>query len=351
MKRMPQPIPYQGSKRNIAAQILSILPGDIDTLVEPFAGSAAVSIRAAYTGLAHSFHLNDLNRPLMDLLNLIINEPDRIASDYERLWHQQLGREREFYDEARAQFNATNRPDLLLYLLARCVKASVRYNAAGEFNQSPDNRRKGRRPHSMRGDIHAVSRLLKGRTRITSSDFTSTIDHLKPATDLLYMDPPYQGTSGGRDARYCSGVDLAALTGFLAELNAQGAMFVLSYDGRKGSKTYGRTLPEELNLVHVFIEAGRSTQSTLLGQQDVTYESLYLSSALIERIEPSRSTDTALQYIASAIRRRSERGGQEIVGRFQGVSNEYCMISANPHNRRTGRATPIPHMHNPGECA
>ena len=101
------------------------------------------------------------------------------------------------------------------------------------------------------------------------------------------MDPPYQGTSGGRDARYCSGVDLSALIGFLAELNAQGAMFVLSYDGRKGSKTYGRTLPEELNLVHVLIEAGRSTQSTLLGQRDVTYESLYLSSALIERIEPA----------------------------------------------------------------
>ena len=287
MKRMPQPIPYQGSKRNIAAQILSILPADIDTLIEPFAGSAAVSIRAAYAGLANSFHLNDLNKPLMDLLCLIVNQPDRIASDYERLWHQQLGRERAFYDEARAQFNATNPPDLLLYLLARCVKASVRYNAAGEFNQSPDNRRKGRRPHSMRADIHAVSQLMQGRTRITTSDFTSTIDHLNPASDLLYMDPPYQGTSGGRDARYCSGVDLSALIGFLAELNAQGAMFVLSYDGRKGSKTYGRTLPEELNLVHVLIEAGRSTQSTLLGQRDVTYESLYLSSALIERIEPA----------------------------------------------------------------
>ena len=50
--------------------------------------------------------VNDLNRPLMDLLCLIVNEPDRIASDYERIWHQQLGRERAFYDEVRAQFNA-----------------------------------------------------------------------------------------------------------------------------------------------------------------------------------------------------------------------------------------------------
>lgn len=285
MKRMPQPIPYQGSKRNIAAQILSMLPTDIETLIEPFAGSAALSIRAAFSGVARSFHLNDLNGPLMDLLNLIVNDPNKVASDYERLWHQQSGRERDFYDEVRARFNATNRPDLLLYLLARCVKASVRYNATGEFNQSPDNRRKGRRPQSMREDIIAVSQLLKGRTRITKCNFTSTIEHMEPATDLVYMDPPYQGTSGGRDSRYCSGVELSTLVKFLAELNALGVMYVLSYDGRKGSKTYGRTLPDELKLVHVMIKTGRSTQSTLLGRQDITHESLYLSQALIERVD------------------------------------------------------------------
>lgn len=285
MKRMPQPIPYQGSKRSIAAQILTMLPTDIDTLVEPFAGSAALSIRAAYSGLARSFFLNDLNAPLMDLLSLIINEPDRIASDYGRLWHQQRGREREFYDEVRARFNATRRPDLFLYLLARCVKASVRYNAAGEFNQSPDNRRKGRRPESMKEDIQAVSRLLKGRTRITSRNFTATVQHLNPVTDLVYMDPPYQGTSGGRDSRYCSGVERSMLVTFLKDLNELDVMYMLSYDGRKGSKTYGGKLPEELKLVHAMIQAGRSTQSTLLGRQDVTHESLYLSPALIERVD------------------------------------------------------------------
>ncbi|MBV7338627.1 hypothetical protein KFU94_62500 [Chloroflexi bacterium TSY] len=62
-----------------------------------------------------------------------------------------------------------------------------------------------------------------------------------------------------------------------------------SYDGRKDSKTYGESLPEGLNLVHIELEAGRSTQSTLLGQQDLTYESLYLSSALIERLDLTSS--------------------------------------------------------------
>lgn len=289
MKRMPQPIPYQGSKRNLARQILSVMPNEIDTLIEPFAGSAAVSIRAAYENKAGRFHLNDLNKPLMDLLDLIINKPDTVAEDYERLWHEQLGREREFYDEIRAEFNQTRRPDLFLYLLARCVKASVRYNANGEFNQAPDNRRKGRRPNSMREEIYTVSQLLKGKTQISSCDFTSMLDVLNPKSDVIYMDPPYQGTSGGRDSRYCSGIDFSTLLDFIVELNEREAMFILSYDGRKGSKTYGETLPKSLNLVHVEIEAGRSTQSTLLGKKDVTYESLYLSSVLTERIELTSS--------------------------------------------------------------
>jgi DNA adenine methylase len=54
----------------------------------------------------------------------------------------------------------TGRPDYFLYLLARCVKGSVRYNANGEFNQSPDNRRKGMRPDFMRSNIIAVSMLM-----------------------------------------------------------------------------------------------------------------------------------------------------------------------------------------------
>ncbi|MBX3001213.1 MAG: DNA adenine methylase [Caldilineaceae bacterium] len=285
MKRMPQPIPYQGSKRNIAAQILSLFPNDVYKLIEPFAGSAAVSIRAAYVGKAEYFHLNDLNHPLIHLLESIINTPEQIASEYEHLWNSQLGRERECYDEVRAEFNTRGRPALFLYLLARCVKASVRYNLNGEFNQGPDNRRKGRHPDSMRAEILAVSQLLKGKTILTSVDFRQSIDNLNPLRDLVYLDPPYQGTSGRRDSRYCGGIDFTSLVEFLSELNAKKAMYILSYDGRKGAKVYGEKLPKDLGLIHLEIDAGRSTQSTLLGKAEVTYESLYLSSELYKRLD------------------------------------------------------------------
>lgn len=284
MMRMPQPIPYQGSKRNIAHHILAVMPSGINTLVEPFAGSAAISVAAAYYRKADRFHLNDLNRPLMALLTAIIEMPEEIADSYEQLWKSQLGRRRTYYDEVRDEFNRTHRPDHLLYLLARCVKASVRYNTNGEFNQSPDNRRKGRRPESMRQEIRAFSRLLQERTTITYGDYKETINEIS-SSDLVYMDPPYQGTSGKRDARYLGGVDLEELVEFLESLNARQVMYILSYDGRQGERHYGEQLPSKLDCLRLEIEAGRSTQSTLLGGKEVTYESLYLSPALVARME------------------------------------------------------------------
>jgi DNA adenine methylase len=85
MMNIPHPIPYQGSKRNLASAILQYFPNDTQRLIEPFAGSAAVSIAAAHAGRATHFLLNDLNKPLMDLWESIINRPENLAGLYRHL--------------------------------------------------------------------------------------------------------------------------------------------------------------------------------------------------------------------------------------------------------------------------
>lgn len=299
MNRLPQPIPYQGSKRGIARKILAAFPADFDRLLEPFAGSAALSVAAAHAGKAHRFLLNDLNQPLMTLLGDIIETPAVMADQYEALWQAQLGNERAFYDQVRDEFNRSQRPDHLLYLLARCVKASVRYNADGDFNQSPDNRRRGRQPASMRQEIFRVSRLLKGKTTISAKDYRSLLEDINEG-DLVYMDPPYQGTSQNRDARYLSGLNVDALIDFLCELNQRHIMYLLSYDGRTGECAYGVELPASLQLHRLEIHAGRSSQATLLGKKARTVESLYLSPALINRLRAERGSVKSLAHIAAA---------------------------------------------------
>lgn len=290
--KFPQPIPYQGSKRNIAKFILAFFPDEVDTLVEPFAGSAAISIAAALSRKASKFHLNDINMPLMGLWEGILSDPEGISTSYARLWHDQTGREKEFYFLIRDQFNKTQRPEYLLYLLARCVKASIRYNSRGEFNQSPDNRRKGRRPRSMEQDILAVSQLLQGKTTVSSKDYGKVLKSVSPQ-DLVYMDPPYQGVCGNRDPRYYTGVELERFLQELESLVNRRISFILSYDGRRGDKTYGKEIPSEIGVHRIEINAGRSSQSTLLGRNDTTYESIYLSRELVKRlgVRPEQLSD------------------------------------------------------------
>lgn len=286
--KVPHPIPYQGSKRSLASQILAYFPERIDTLIEPFAGSGAITLAAAAGGLAERFHLNDLNEPLIELWRMIVEEPSKLAKQYEIIWRAQHGDRREYYDKIRDEFNRACRPHHFLYLLARCVKASVRYNASGEFNQSPDNRRMGALPETMREQILGASFLLKGKTEFSAEDYRvamarATID------DLIYLDPPYQGVCGERDPRYLKGVLFDEFVEALEVLNARAVSYIVSYDGRTGDKVHGRVLPRDLRLRHIELDAGRSSQETLLGRAVVTYESLYLSPALTERLNLSRS--------------------------------------------------------------
>lgn len=279
MAKLPHFIQYQGSKRNLARFILQFFPKNINRLVEPFAGTAAISVATSARQISRNFWLNDLNRSLVELLELSIEKPEEMADFYSELWNRQQGCSAEHYFEVRSRFNESQDPKLFLYLLARCVKGSVRYNSEGSFNQSPDRRRQGTRPETMRKNIVGVSNLLKGKCKFTSLDYREVLEQVRDG-DFIYMDPPYQGVCGHRDSRYLAGVDFDDFVMALEQLNRKEVMFAISYDGRLGDKTFGKLLPESLNLKRIEIEVGRSPQATLLGKHEVTVESLYLSQNL-----------------------------------------------------------------------
>lgn len=294
---IPHPIPYQGSKRALANTITGLFPQGADRLVEPFVGSAAVSLAAAYQGKVDRFLLCDANEGLIRLWREILDRPKDIADAYERLWWRQQERERKFYDAVRARFNQTQRPEYFLYLLARCVKASVRYNPDGQFNQSPDNRRKGAKPTTMRARIFGASGLLRSKTELGCMDYNDALRRTTPS-DIVYMDPPYAGICRGKDKRYAGTVSFEEqkFVESLHTLNERGISFILSYDGRTGEKTFGDALPDSLGLTHLEVNVGRSSQATLLGRDDTTVESLYLSPALVTR---TRDVQTTLRTTSS----------------------------------------------------
>lgn len=280
---VPHIVQYQGSKRLLAPRILEYMPHRFERLVEPFSGMAAVTVAVSRQRRAERYLVNDLNGPLVGVLQSAIETPGELIESYSSVWGEQFTYEKgsvEHFYKIRDDFNRGNQtPANMLYLIARCVKGAVRYGSNGGFNQSPDKRRNGTSPKTLRANVEAISAYLKGVTEFSSVDYREVLENTRPG-DIVYMDPPYQGVSNARDSRYYSGVTYSDFVEAIDGLNRRGVDFLISYDGKCGEKQYGADLPSELGLHKILLRAGLSTQSLLLGKKEITYEALYISQGL-----------------------------------------------------------------------
>jgi DNA adenine methylase len=277
--KLPHPVPYQGSKRMLAPRIGAHVPRDVEVWFEPFAGSAAMTLWALDARVARHYVIADVLAPIAGLWQAIMDSPTATARRYDEIWRGQQQGNRDYFDAVRARFNAEGDPVDLLYLICRCVKNAVRFNAGGQFTQSVDRRRLGMRPERMAAAIASASHLMRGRTEVRTGDWLSTTADAG-RRDFVYLDPPYLGTTIGRDRRYVRQLQQADLIEGLESLLARGVRFMLSYDGMTGAKSYGAPLPEALGLARLLLDAGTSAQATLSGRTERTVESLYLSPGL-----------------------------------------------------------------------
>ena len=108
----------------------------------------------------------------------------------------------------------------------------------------------------MTDDILFVSKLLSGKqlrpVRITKN--TCACQTNRPC----YMDPPYQGVCATGDPRCFSGIDFDNSCGNWKNLiNETCLLFSVTMGGRE--KSYGQSLPEELDMYRLEIDAGVHT--------------------------------------------------------------------------------------------
>ena len=283
-RKVPHIVQYQGSKRKLAPKILQYLPNKFERLVEPFSGMAAISVATALEKRANSYLINDLNAPLVNMLQEAIENPERLFQDYSKVWNEQFeygeNHVQHFYEVREYFNNGEETPANMLYLLARCVKGAVRYGKNGKFNQSPDKRRHGTNPETLKRNIYVISSLLNGKTCFSTYDSHDVFEMARPG-DLVYMDPPYQGVTNVRDNRYYAGIKFDEFVKSLEILNKKKVNYLISYDGECGGKEYGEDLPESLRCKKILLNAGLSSQSLLLGKKATTFESLYISESLV----------------------------------------------------------------------
>ena len=292
MKKLPHPIPYQDSKRKLAPVIGRCLPEGIRVFYEPFAGSAAMTVYAAYNRRAERFVVADSCTPIVALLRSIVEAPARTAARYRGVWDGQMEGGPGYFNEIRRRYNEGRDSVDLLYLICRCVKNAVRFNGHGCFTQSVDKRRLGMHPDKMLSAVSGVSSILRGRTEFRLGDWQETSADACP-DDFVYMDPPYLGISIGRDKRYHRQIMREELIGGLENLRRRSVPFALSYDGMTGGRAYGPPLPESLGLTRLLLHAGTSSQATLSGRNEETIESLYVTPGLAGSTNDALRADTA----------------------------------------------------------
>ena len=178
---------WAGGKFRVLDEILPRLPTG-RRLIEPFAGSAAVSLNAAFCEAL----VADFNADLVNLYRSIRADAARFIHEASALFSGHNNREA--FETLRAEFNESEDPFrrsvIFVYLNRHGFNGLCRYNAKGRFNVPFGRYNK---PGFPRVEIEAFSKAT-AHINFVHQDFLSTMSEAMPG-DVIYCDPPYVALS------------------------------------------------------------------------------------------------------------------------------------------------------------
>lgn len=268
-------IKWSGSKRSQAEEIIKLFPKEIDTYYEPFCGGCSVLRRLLSSEIKVNHYIcSDLNGDLINLWNMIKNDPEYLSNYYEKLWSElniddDKERKKRYFENVRERYNTEHKAEDFLFVMRTTTNGMPRYNKEGRFNNSFHITRNGIFPSKLRKILLEWSKLLnKYNVEFKCCDYSKIISN---ENDLLYLDPPYANTKG----MYYGSLDLQKFFGWL---EVQKGYYLLSFDGRSGEIDNTYDLPSSLYSEHKYILSGNSSFKRTIGKSNdsIVYESLYL---------------------------------------------------------------------------
>lgn len=268
MKPLQPVIKWSGSKRTIAQQLAIYFP-NANTYYEPFLGGGAMMPFArARKGIA-----SDIISELISLWNEIKNNPEKVASEYEFRWNRLQKEGFQVFYEIRDSFNKTKNPFDFLFLTRTCLNGMIRYNSAGEFNNSLHLTRPGIDPKRLSIIILQWFQYIK-KFDFLNVDYRECLENAQKG-DFVFLDPPYGGTKN----RYTkSPFSLEDFYTTLEDLNSKGVKWMLTFDGYSGERTYSFAPPEELYATSFKIKTGKSAFRKVIDKvQEDIFESVYMN--------------------------------------------------------------------------
>ena len=268
-------IKWSGSKRSQAEEIIKLFPKEIDTYYEPFCGGCSVLRRLLSSDIKVNHYIcSDLNGDLINLWNMIKNDPEYLSNYYEKLWSElniddDKERKKRYFEYVRERYNVERKAEDFLFIMRTTTNGMPRYNKEGKFNNSFHITRNGILPNKLKKVLSEWSELLnKYGVEFKCCDYSEIVSD---ENDLLYLDPPYANTKG---MNYGS-LDLQK---FFSWLETQKGYYLLSFDGKSGEVDNTYDLPSSLYSEHKYILNGNSSFKRTIGKSNdsIVYESLYL---------------------------------------------------------------------------
>lgn len=177
---------WAGGKHRLVPFIAEhIPPGNYQRLVEPFAGSAALSLALEF----EHYLISDINTDLINLYQQLKRE-GKAFIDHAHSFFNSANNEAQRYYQLREEFNHSQDPitraALFIYLNRHGFNGLCRYNRQGAFNV-PFGRYK--RPYFPRQEmLHFLQKAPRMHFQVCH--FEEVFAQTQPQ-DLVYCDPPY----------------------------------------------------------------------------------------------------------------------------------------------------------------
>lgn len=184
MKKQRAFLKWAGGKFGLVEDIQRHLP-EAEELVEPFVGAGSIFLN---TDFEH-YVLADINPDLINLYDLLKNEPERYITEAKRWFTPEYNR-KEAYLDVRKTFNESDdtfyRSLAFLYMNRFGFNGLCRYNKKGGFNVPFGSYKK---PYFPENELVFFAEKAKRATFVCTGYEESFA--LAKANSVVYCDPPY----------------------------------------------------------------------------------------------------------------------------------------------------------------
>ncbi|MBQ0244395.1 DNA adenine methylase [Citrobacter freundii] len=212
---------WAGNKTAIMPELIKHLPAG-SRLVEPFAGSCAVMMATDYP----HYLVADINPDLINLYLMIQKDHEAVIQIAKELF-KDFNSDAQYY-RVRQHFNYSisnevEKTAYFLYLNRHGYRGLCRYNQRGEYNNPYGHYKK---PYFPENEIRAFAEKAKRATFICAS-YDETLAMLQTG-DVVYCDPPYDGTFTGYHTAGFTEDDQYHLASILERRSSEGHPVIVS---------------------------------------------------------------------------------------------------------------------------